>query len=120
MSGHHLSEAQFSDQVADIAHRLGWELAHFGAARTQKGWRTPVRYDGQGFPDLVLVHPGRGLVWFRELKAGPRPSRQLDPHQAHWAKILVGARANYDVWRPSQLTEIWSALSCGISSAVVQ
>ena len=105
-----ISERGFSDRVVELARWCGWTVAHFGAAQTSKGWRTPVRYDGKGFPDLVLVHPERGLVWFRELKVTGRP---LDPDQRVWRDRLTAAVANYDVWRPSDWADIVAALSNG-------
>ena len=51
-------EADFQQRVTDLADAHGWDWQHC---------RQP-RQDRPGFPDLVLWHPGRGLVLFRELK----------------------------------------------------
>jgi hypothetical protein len=53
------SEASFLEQIIDLAHLFGWRVAHFRAARTFSGWRTPVQGDGKGFPDLVLCRRRR-------------------------------------------------------------
>jgi hypothetical protein len=108
-----ISESDFERKVAHVAHMYGWKIAHFGKGWTHKGYRTPVRFDGSGFPDWVLVQPVRGLIWFRELKAGARPKRQLDPAQALWRNWLISAGANYDVWRPADFDDIVAALSNG-------
>lgn len=110
----HATERGFQDAVVQLAQYFGWRVAHFGTAQTGSGhYTTPCRYDGKGFPDLVLVNPGRGLVWFRELKAGKRPHRDLEPEQREWQVALAGACANVDVWRPSDWPDIVAALSSG-------
>ena len=63
------SETAFQQQVIDLAHYTGWVVAHFRAARTEKGWRTPVAADGAGFPDLVLVNRSQKRVLYVELKS---------------------------------------------------
>ena len=108
-----MSEAAFADAVAKVARMYGWKIAHWGIGWTNKGYRTPARYDGSGFPDWVLVHPIRGLIWYRELKAGTKPNRQLDPAQALWRNWLISAGANWDVWRPADFDDIVAALSNG-------
>jgi hypothetical protein len=110
------SETEFADAVAEVAHLYGWKLSHFRAARTVHGWRTPVAYDGKGWPDLCLIHPVRGLVWFRELKIA---KRDLDDHQLQWKLWLAQAGANYDVWRPADWADIVAALSNGRAEATV-
>lgn len=92
-----LSEADWQRKVLEAAGYYGWMVAHFRAAQTQIGWRTPVAANGKGFPDLVLVHP-RGGVLFRELKS---EKGRLSPEQVQWSVCLELAGANYAVWRPS-------------------
>lgn len=105
-----VTEAEFARNIADVAHMYGWVLAHFRPARTNHGWRTPVEFDGKGFPDCVLVQPVRRLVWFRELKAR---GGKLEYSQQRWYDDLASAGANVDVWRPSQWDDIVQALSNG-------
>ncbi len=90
-----ISEQEFADKVVALAHVYGWKIAHFGAARTEKGWRTPVRVDGKGFPDFVMVHPERQLVLFVELKAR---GKKLTPEQKDWGLWLGAAGANWQTW----------------------
>jgi hypothetical protein len=63
-----ISEAQFQQQIVDLARLRGHRVAHFRPARTASGsWRTPVAADGKGFPDLVIA--GRGQLLAVEVKA---------------------------------------------------
>jgi len=94
-----ITEPEWQATVAEIAKIGGWKRAHFRPARTDKGWRTPGQYEGgKGWPDLVLVHPHRQLVLFRELKSA---RGRLDDDQARWRKWLTEAGADYDVWTPA-------------------
>ena len=85
-------EKDFTKQVIELAHVYHWKVAHFRAAMTQYGWRTPVQADGAGFPDLVLARDGK--VIFAELKA---EKGKLSPEQEAWQQILP----SFYVWRPS-------------------
>lgn len=94
-----MTEAQLQDAVIDCARLLGWRVAHFRPARTERGWRTPVSADGKGFPDLVMVRGGRLI--FAELKQrGKRPSGE----QQAWldALAMVGDRTVQTfLWTPA-------------------
>lgn len=98
-----MSEAEWQRVVVDLAHEHGWRVAHFAAARTEDGWRTPARADGKGFPDLVLSR--HGSVMFRELKA---ENGKLSDEQLEWGLSLGN---HWDVWRPSMLAEIRKVLA---------
>lgn len=95
-----IAEAAWQAQVAELAHTFGWRLAHFRPARTVHGWRTAGQYDAKGWPDLVLVHPDRQLVLFRELKAD---AGRLDDDQTRWRGWLTDAGADWDLWQPRDL-----------------
>jgi hypothetical protein len=82
--------------ILDAAKVLHWRCAHFRAARTVHGWRTPVEGDGAGFPDAVLVHPRTGRCWFVELKA--RRGR-LTGEQERWGFDLAAAGQRWIVCR---------------------
>lgn len=108
------SEADFQAGVIDLARIYGWRVAHFRAARQQDGaWRTPVAADGKGFPDLVLVHPQRGVL-FRELKTDVG---HVTAEQEAWLDRLAGAGCDAKVWRPADWPEIRHALSHGRAEA---
>lgn len=103
-----MSEAQFQSSVIEVAHLGGWLIAHFRAAKTSKGWRTPVGADGAGWPDLVLVHPKRQAVLFRELKTD---DGRLRPEQEAWRDVLTAAGADWACWRPGDLDAIAETLT---------
>jgi len=85
----------------------GWKVSHFTRALTKDGWRTPTIADGSGFPDLVLVKKGHPVM-FRELKTA---KGRLSLGQVTWQESLLGARADYAVWRPGDWPEIEKQLS---------
>ncbi len=102
-----MSEREFQSWVIDVARGLGWRVAHFRPAMTQRGnWITPVQADGKGFPDLVLVR--RDRLIFAELKA---EKGRLSKDQQEWLKALYHVEnemrgiAVY-VWKPSDRDEI--------------
>ncbi len=95
-------ETSFQSVVVEVARLSGWKVAHFRAARTAKGWRTPVTADGAGWPDLVLVRPPR--IIFAELKS---ETGELRPRQTEWLDVLrLLPQAETFVWRPGD----WAAL----------
>jgi hypothetical protein len=108
-------EAELTTNVITVAQTFGWITAHFRAAMTTRGHRTPVQGDAKGFPDLVLVHPDRRLCWFRELKAG---RGKLTPEQERWGSFLQSGGQDWAVWRDTDWDRIVAELSAG--RAVVQ
>ena len=92
-----MSEEDLLTCCIDLAHALGYRVAHFRPARTAKGWRTAMTGDA-GFPDLVLANGQR--VIFAELKAeGKKPTRV----QWNWlAALEVMKPVEVHVWLPSQ------------------
>jgi hypothetical protein len=99
-----VSESAFQDQVVEYAHVRSWRVAHFRAARTEKGYRTPVAADGAGFPDLVLV---RDRVIFAELKSST--GRQSHDQKA-WMVALRAADAEYHLWVPADWDDVEKTL----------
>ena len=93
-----MTEAQLQAAIIELAQRCGYRVAHFRAAMNARGdWRTPVAADGKGFPDLVAVHPTRGVLW-RELKSA---KGRVSPEQQAWLDVLVAAGQDAGVWRPA-------------------
>ncbi|MGP5219417.1 VRR-NUC domain-containing protein [Arthrobacter rhombi] len=82
------SEKEFQQQVVDAAKRLGWLAYHTHDSRRSE----------PGFPDLVLVHPVKGLVMFRELKT---QKGRTSTAQDTWIKALRAAGQNVSIWRPA-------------------
>jgi VRR-NUC domain len=95
-------EASFQSVVVEVARLAGWKVAHFRAARTAKGWRTPVTADGAVWPDLVLVRPPR--IAFAELKSD---GGKLRPSQSEWLDVLrLLPQVETYLWRPKD----WDSL----------
>jgi hypothetical protein len=100
------NEADFQKAVIDLARTLGYKVAHFRAAKTSKGWRTPVAADGKGWPDLCIV--GRNRIIFAELKAAKgRPTRE----QMEWINYLRDNGQEAHVWRPDDWDRIMETLT---------
>jgi hypothetical protein len=104
-----MTESEFSDAVVDLAHTFGWTVAAFRPARTQHGWRTPVRYDAKGWPDLTLVGGPHDQILFAELKAG---HNRPDPDQQQWLDRLNRCARAF-VWWPTDSDRIATVLSAG-------
>ena len=95
-------ERDYQRTILGAAKVLGWRTAHFRAGRTAHGWRTAVEGDAKGFPDLLLVHPKAGMVWFVELKRDDNVG--LTAEQEAWRHDLIAAGAtHYVVSVPSGL-----------------
>jgi hypothetical protein len=116
-----LREDDFQQQVIELARVYGWRVAHFRAAQTARGWRTPVEADGAGFPDLVLVRAPE--IIFAELKSA-RGTVSTD--QRDWIAALslveegiaqrTGAPpedrlVEVNVWRPADFDTIHARLA---------
>lgn len=102
------SEAALQAQIIELARLLNFRVAHFRAARTEKGWRTPVAADGAGFPDLTLCKPGRLI--FVEVKSH---RGRLSAAQREWIEALRAAGQEVYVWRPDDFDEIERVLRGG-------
>lgn len=96
-----LTEAQLQAHVLELAQMFGYKRAHFRPALTKHGWRTPVAADGKGFPDLVLLRPGR--IIFAEIKTA---AGRLTRDQHEWLDAAQDAGAETYVWRPADLQHI--------------
>jgi hypothetical protein len=107
MRAAYTSEAQFQKAVIELAHRLGWRVAHFRTSQNSRGqYMTAVQADGAGFPDLVLV---RDRVIFAELKTA---GKQLSTPQVEWAEAIHKASGEFYCWKPKDWDEIELTLRC--------
>jgi hypothetical protein len=88
-----LTGRELQDAVIDLARRLGWMVAHTPPVKSEHGWRTPVRADGKGFPDLLLV---RDRVIVAEIKGTDR----LSADQQRWLSAFRMAGIAAHVWTP--------------------
>jgi len=98
-----IDEATLQGAVIDALRVLGWYVAHFRPARTEKGWRTPVAADGKGFPDLLATHIKQKRLLAIELK-GKRGKRT--PEQEIWAEHFLAVASvtvavEYHLWTPA-------------------
>ena len=83
-----MREKQLQDAIVAAAQRLGWLVYHTHDSRRSQ----------PGFPDLVLVHPGRGRILYRELKT---MTGKVTTDQQKWLDALAAAGADVGVWRPT-------------------
>lgn len=100
------TEAAFQAQVITLAHTMGWMVQHTRPAQVGGKWLTPIAGDA-GFPDLVLSHRTKGLV-FAELKT---KAGRLAPAQQAWRDCLQDAGAEWHLWRPDDLMALMKRLS---------
>lgn len=94
-----LTEKELERAIAEMARFLGFMVFHARPAQTSKGWRTPVAYDGKGYPDLTLV--GNGRVVFLEVKSD---KGKLSPDQEGWKRHIIQAGAEYFLLTPQSWT----------------
>ena len=83
-----MTEGVLQEKVIRLARSLGWLVYHTHDSRRSV----------KGFPDLVLVHPRRGVLW-RELKT---MKGRLTAEQTEWLTELGAAGQDAKVWRPDQ------------------
>ena len=110
-----MNEADFERAVVDLAHLWDWKVAGFRPARTKQGWRTAVKYDGAGYPDLTMCQPKRRLIIFAELKSD---KGYLSDEQIVWRETITQsawetADVRYYNWKPADADEIARLLSAG-------
>jgi len=100
-----MSEHTLYNRVRYRAKKYGWKFIHFTQAMvggtTEDGgsWATPVGGDAKGFPDLMMLRPGREIA-FAELK---KELGKLSPEQLEWQGLLRTLGYDCFVWRPSDL-----------------
>ena len=102
-----VNERQFQAAIIELAKWNGWKVFHpLPAQNARGGWRTAQAGD-IGFPDLVLVHPRRGVI-FAELKTA---IGKLSDEQNDWLEALYAAGAEAYVWRPRDIEYIKDRLT---------
>lgn len=103
-----VTEQQFEDWIIDLAKLFKWRVHHTRPARTNKGWRTPIKGDA-GFPDLVLARGGRIII--AELKS---EQGRMTKEQEDWLRALGCCDETNPieayVWRPKDRREIEETL----------
>jgi hypothetical protein len=94
-------EGAFQRQVIQLAHTFGWLVQHTRPAKQGDRWLTPISGD-VGFPDLVLVHPHRGVL-FVELKSD---TGAVSDAQYKWGRAIRDGGSEWRIWRPKDWPEI--------------
>lgn len=105
-----MTEAELQQNIIELAHVLGYRVAHFRPALMKQGgslvYRTPVAADGKGFPDLNLVRPGR--VIYIEVKSD---KGKQSPEQVEWERTIRASGAEYYLVRPGDWDKMVGVLS---------
>lgn len=92
-----MTERDFQQRIVDYCRLLGLLCYHtYDSRRSVKG-----------FPDLVVVGPGGGLL-FAELKSA---DGKVTADQQRWLDSLKGTAALVRVWRPDDWPEVQRTLS---------
>jgi hypothetical protein len=99
-----ISEASFQQQVKALAYLHGWLLHHSQPSMTRTG--RYITTGSTGFPDLVMAHEQRGLI-FAELKT---EKGKASDAQLNWLRTLHPHAECY-LWRPSDIDFIAQRLS---------
>jgi hypothetical protein len=101
-----VTEAELQAKIIELARWTGWRVFHPRTAQYADG-RYATMYIGEaGFPDLVLCHPRKGVI-FAELKTDkgrPTVGQQL------WLDELDEAGAEVYLWRPKHWADIEARL----------
>lgn len=101
------TEKSFQSAIVDLAIVHGWHVHHALPAQIRPGvWRTHVM-GNTGFPDLVLAHPKRGIL-FVEIKT---VRGRLTNGQKSWMDALKAGGADAQVWRPEDWSYIQQRLA---------
>ena len=100
-----MNEAEFQRAIIEAAKYTGWLVFHAKPAQLGGSWAT--HFDGDvGFPDLVLAHSDRGLL-FAELKT---ERGKVTPGQRSWLNVLEDSGAEAHLWRPQDWDTIVARL----------
>lgn len=97
-----ISERHLQAAIVELAKWNGWKVFHALPAQNARGQYRTAQIGDVGFPDLVLVHPQRGVI-FAELKTA---IGRLSDAQNDWLMALYAAGAEAYVWRPRDILDI--------------
>lgn len=102
-----ITEADWQQQVIDLAHVLGWK--HLHVRRTiGKGNKWVTATNLKGWPDLFLWHERQQRVIAAELKS---EAGTTTPEQVDVLESLTAAGVPCFVWRPSDLEAVRDLLA---------
>lgn len=97
-----IDEKTFQALVIESAQWFGWRVFHPMTMQNMAGKFMTAFIGDSGFPDLVLVHPKRGVI-FAELKTH---KGRLSNGQQLWRADLEAAGAEYHLWKPDDFHAI--------------
>lgn len=101
-------EADLQSEIIEHLQTLGYLTAHFRPAKTEQGWRTPVEGDGEGFPDVIAIHPLKGKCVVLELKS---ETGRLKEKQLEWLRGFMNVQGvTVMVVRPSNWNDLRALL----------
>lgn len=103
-----MSEAEWQEQVIDLAHLYSWRHMHVRRA-IGKGRRW-VTATNVAWPDLTLWHPGQGRTICAELKSA---TGVVTAEQRRVLDELDASGVPSYVWRPDDLDDIAAILAPG-------
>lgn len=94
-----ISEAEWQQQVIDLASALGWRVLHIRRS-VGKGKRWTTTTSIVGWPDIFGIHPTKGFAAI-ELKVGRnRPTEDqlavLEELRAAGARVMVAWPSDFD------------------------
>ena len=103
------TEAEFQQQVIDLAHLLGWKHLHVRRTIGRKNqWVTSTNV--KGWPDLFMWNERQQRTIAAELKSAT--GEATDEQTAVLASLAASGVPSY-LWRPSDWPEIETTLRGG-------
>jgi hypothetical protein len=106
-------EKDFQDSVIQWARMFGWRcfyipdwMYRLAIASMLRSRRKDRDWPDKGFPDLVLLKPGRLIV--AELKA---PKGRIEPDQKEWHALFDTVGIPVHIWKPDDIDRIIMLLS---------
>lgn len=97
-----LTEAEFLEDVVELAKLSGWIVWHSIPTQIRPGRWVTAGKGHKGFPDLCLAHPDHG-AFFLELKVG---RNQPSIEQVQWIETLNRAGVEAYVAWPKDMEAI--------------
>lgn len=91
---HRPTELACQATLIAAAKRGGWRVHAERTSRTNSGNYATAIAGHKGFPDLVLAHPQRGVL-FIELKRSPN---RMELPQIEWQDTLTAAGVTAQTW----------------------
>ena len=99
--GESMTHEELVMNIAHAAQALGFKVAGFRCVRVQRRngqvyYETPVRFDGTGWPDLILLHKASTRRLAVEVKV---KKDFLKPEQIDWLEVMDSCGFECYEWR---------------------